>query len=99
MENRISTLASKQEKKDQVVQLSENEFSDAAENMCSVYRKLMCTESWISDGREHHWIEQCVLTKALKTFPGNFQDQDRKKQDERNIGQKKYQKNNSKNKN
>lgn len=46
-ENRISTLASKQEKKDQVVQLSENEFSDAAENMCSAYRKLMCTESWI----------------------------------------------------
>lgn len=48
---------------------------------------------------EHHWIGQCVLTKALKTFPGNFQDQDRKKQDEKNIGQKKCQKNRSKNKN
>lgn len=48
---------------------------------------------------EHHWIGHCVLTKALRTFPGNFQDQDRKKQDERNIGQKKCQKNSSKNKN
>lgn len=31
---------------------------------------------------EHHWIGHCVLTETLRTFPGNFQDQDMKKQGE-----------------
>lgn len=100
-------------KKDQVLQLSENEFSDAAENMCSVYRKLdLRSESrkialiqspglfwgW-GEIAEYHWIRHCVLTKVLRTFPWNFQDQDRRKQDKRKTGQKKCQKISSKTKN